>query len=226
MPSSPILSSSSSSSSSSSPSSSFPSSSSPSSSLSSPTSTTSTSTPARRKSRVSAEHTLTRVRENQRRHRARRRDYIHTLEVQLAETELHLEAARREIDGLRAEREGWRDKDGETTPTPPIDPALPPSTTPTLLTNPRTRSIPASTPSTGPECSTCATRPLPSPNESTTLCSQAYMLISQQNFRGIDPATIRLWLRQGYRRARRSGEGCTVENGVLMGVLDFISGEL
>ncbi|KAF2786199.1 hypothetical protein K505DRAFT_344009 [Melanomma pulvis-pyrius CBS 109.77] len=83
-----------------------------------------------------------------------------------------------------------------------------------------------STAAASPECTTCATRPAPSPTESTTLCSQAYMLISQQNFRQIDAATIRLWLWQGYRRAQRRGEGCRVENGVLLSVLDFISGEL
>ncbi|KAF2186383.1 hypothetical protein K469DRAFT_726386 [Zopfia rhizophila CBS 207.26] len=79
-------------------------------------------------------------------------------------------------------------------------------------------------PSTGPECTTCATRPAPGENESTTLCSQAYVLIQQQNFRGIDATTIRSWLYQGYRRAQSAGEGCSVENGALMSLLDFISG--
>ncbi|KAL5461623.1 hypothetical protein PMIN06_002120 [Paraphaeosphaeria minitans] len=75
-----------------------------------------------------------------------------------------------------------------------------------------------------PECTTCHTRPAPLPTESTTLCAQAYVLIAQQNFRGIDAGTIRLWLGQGYRRARREGEGCRVENGALFRLLDYISG--
>lgn len=74
------------------------------------------------------------------------------------------------------------------------------------------------------ECSECHTRPAPAPTESTTLCARAYVLIAQQNFRGIDAGTIRLWLYQGYRRARREGEGCRVENGALFRLLDYISG--
>ncbi|KAF2010582.1 hypothetical protein BU24DRAFT_427695 [Aaosphaeria arxii CBS 175.79] len=75
-----------------------------------------------------------------------------------------------------------------------------------------------------PECRSCKTRPAPAPTESTTLCSQAYVLIAQQNFRGIDAPTIRKWLFQGFRRARRKGEGCSIENTALMSLLDFISG--
>ncbi|KAI4669498.1 uncharacterized protein J4E79_001542 [Alternaria viburni] len=55
-----------------------------------------------RKSRVSAEHTLNRVRENQRRHRARQRDHVASLEQKLAETEKLLEEARAEIAALKA----------------------------------------------------------------------------------------------------------------------------
>ena len=286
--------------------------------LSSPSPTSSSCVPARGRSRVSAEHTLNRVRENQRRHRARRKDYIHTLEIKLAETEVLLEAARAEIAVLRAERELYespeigtgrtrcmskgtaqdlqdsrRREEVETgpeqpsisevlvpdqemdeglkisysvpvarfPPTAPLTPMIslslpllldaphdseclprPPTlatgpppcctdtpTSPSLDTNIdpylSTTSSPPPT-SESPECTTCATRPAPSPTESTTLCSQAYLLISQQNFRQIDAATIRDWLWQGYRSAVRRGEGCRVENGVLMSVLDFISGEM
>ncbi|KAF2848582.1 hypothetical protein T440DRAFT_470180 [Plenodomus tracheiphilus IPT5] len=75
-----------------------------------------------------------------------------------------------------------------------------------------------------PQCSTCKMRPAPAPSESTTLCAQAYVMISQQNFRNLDPETIRLWLAQGLRRAQREGEGCRVENGALLRLLDYISG--
>lgn len=57
-----------------------------------------------RKSRVSAEHTLNRVRENQRRHRARQKDHVATLEQKLAETELLLSEARAEIAKLKEEQ--------------------------------------------------------------------------------------------------------------------------
>ena len=59
--------------------------------------------------------------------------------------------------------------------------------------------------------------------ESTTLCSQAYILIAQQNFRGLNATTIKNWLDQGFRRAKEHDEGCRVENGLLFGLLDFIS---
>jgi hypothetical protein len=70
----------------------------------------------------------------------------------------------------------------------------------------------------------CKTRPPPDPSESTTLCAQAFVMIGQQNFRNLDPGTIRLWLALGLWRARREGEGCRVENGALLRLLDFISG--
>lgn len=263
---------------------------------SSPTSTTSTTptaSPPHKRPRVSAEHTLSRVRENQRRHRARRKDYIATLEQKLADTEAQLAAARAEVEALRRERAAWQcehngsgsGSDGggkqnpnpnsipradtagpsmesellalarlvDTLPAPPmgdvdvdmfagIFPAvemaiLPASTaveeqddTPLLTTGPPpccTDVAPAPSPlpaPPSPECAACHTRPAPLPTESTTLCAQAYVLIAQQNFRGIDAGTIRLWLWQGYRRARREGEGCRVENGALFRVLDYISG--
>ncbi|KAF2737665.1 hypothetical protein EJ04DRAFT_510106 [Polyplosphaeria fusca] len=284
--------------------------SSPSSQSSTPSSSpTSSAHPVPRRARVSAEHTLNRVRENQRRHRARRKDYIAQLEDQLKATETLLEQARAEIASLRAEREaGWgkvvfgcekdgheEGKDGEkgeeeeeeeeqmmsvvvpaTTPRQseqdawregvlgrmeaimglevlpldsaqmtallpsPVSVASSPSASaaPSLGLRPgpppccedervadegEDEAVPVPPPA-DPECSTCKTRPAPSPTESTTLCSQAYVLISQQNFRGIDAATIRMWLFQGYRRAQRAGEGCRVENGALFRLLDYISG--
>lgn len=75
-----------------------------------------------------------------------------------------------------------------------------------------------------PECTSCATRPPPSPSESTTLCAQAFVLIAQRNARNLDPALIRLWLSRGYRRAERAGEGCRVEDKTLQGLLEYISG--
>lgn len=248
---------------------------------SSPTSTTSASSStssSRKRTRVTAEHTLSRVRENQRRHRARRKDYIASLEQKLAETEAQLADARAEVDALRRERAAWHADNStaansgvqkqdarigtendmlaleklvdtlpatttvggvlafdilpDTTPLAvlPIGTAFEALDTPleVAATGPPpccTDSEPSPpTPANSPECSSCHTRPAPAPTESTTLCAQAYVLIAQQNFRGIDARTIRLWLYQGYRRARREGEGCRVENGALFRLLDYISG--
>ncbi|KAF3003127.1 hypothetical protein E8E13_008479 [Curvularia kusanoi] len=245
-------------------------------SASSPGSSSDQSLP-RRKQRVSAEHTLNRVRENQRRHRARQRDHVASLELQLAEAERQLAAARAEIEALKAERDTANafvcyditkhfervDSVVATTSTfasplelsesmaPPALAETSGSIEPTLIATSfqlRIPSIPTSGPPPccmdtlppaattgldlelepaalvdGPECSTCKTKPLPSPSESTTLCAQAFIMISQQNVRNLDPELIRLWLSQGYRRAVREGEGCRVENGTLKGLLEYIS---
>ncbi|KAF1352828.1 hypothetical protein EJ07DRAFT_168733 [Lizonia empirigonia] len=236
---------------------------------------------SRRKPRVSAEHTLNRVRENQRRHRARQRDHVASLELKLAETERQLADARAEIEALKAERDTANafacydiskhfnarqdrlDSGVATTllvasPLQPLsfgpltalpsssnamEPTLVATSFPLLLptslsvgpppcctdTIPTTLSSPSSltTISTippDPECSTCKTRPPPSPSESTTLCAQAFAMISQKNFRNLDPELIRLWLSRGYRRAMREGEGCRVEDGTLRELLEYISG--
>ncbi|KKZ66726.1 hypothetical protein EMCG_07557 [[Emmonsia] crescens] len=60
-------------------------------------------------------------------------------------------------------------------------------------------------------------------DESTTPCSQAFVFISQQNFKGIDASVIERWLSRGFRQARDPREGCRVENNLLFQLLDFIS---
>ncbi|CAG5164389.1 uncharacterized protein ALTATR162_LOCUS6646 [Alternaria atra] len=276
--------------------------------------TSDTAAPRSRRSRVSAEHTLNRVRENQRRHRARQRDHVASLEQKLAETEKLLSDARAEIVALKeaaaastnSQRQGQPANDeqvektargaryleGENTgmqqvpcPAPSsqqnslaltvqpggsIDPQLAypdvhipdlsflgdspfylplnTSLATSLLTipsqdlaiissnnttagpppccsdPPNSSSLPLPNSPNDLECSSCKTKPPPDPSESTTLCAQAFVMIGQQNFRNLDPDTIRLWLAQGLRRAQKEGEGCRVENGALMRLLDFISG--
>lgn len=235
----------------------------------------------RRKLRVSAEHTLNRVRENQRRHRARQKDYVASLELKLSGTEQQLAEARVEIEALKAERDtanalacydiskhferldsavaigpwGIPSIDspspnslltppiptGNIEPTPvttsfqllppPMQVAEPPpcctntiSTTPIPSEPLSTTVATATTRNVDPECSVCRMRPPPGLLESTTLCAQAFVMISQQNFRNLDPELIRMWLSRGYRRAAREGEGCRVENGTLKGLLEYISG--
>ncbi|KAF2822404.1 hypothetical protein CC86DRAFT_469777 [Ophiobolus disseminans] len=247
--------------------------------------------PSQRKPRVSAEHTLNRVRENQRRHRARQRDHVASLELKLAETEQLLAEARAEIATLKAHQEATNsvcrdrhlempedsvsfdsseenersNKHSELATT--IDNGPGPhfqylgnpdlsllgnaiDISPAFIIDINSLQLPSPVPTTGDvevfggpppccsdtdsvplldepvdlECSTCKTKPPPDPSESTTLCAQAFVLISQQNFRNLDPDTIRMWLAQGLRRAQREGEGCRVENGALMRLLDYMSG--
>jgi hypothetical protein len=208
----------------------------------SPTSPSNASTDAsvnasvpRRKQRVSAEHTLTRVRENQRRHRARQRDHVLSLELRLLETERALASAVLEISALKASLQtanalACYDLPSHMSrthsiqiPTPPVAALVGPppccsDTQQTATFTPDVLDV-----EQRPECETCKTRPPPSPAESTTLCAQAFVLIAQQNVRNLHPEVIRLWLSQGYRRAARAGEGCRVENGTLRGLLEYIS---
>ncbi|EWZ78564.1 hypothetical protein FOCG_18070 [Fusarium oxysporum f. sp. radicis-lycopersici 26381] len=60
------------------------------------------STPRPRTKRVSAQHTRERVRNNQRRHRARRKDYIATLEEKLGEAEQTILSLRDQVEALQA----------------------------------------------------------------------------------------------------------------------------
>lgn len=60
------------------------------------------SAPRRRTKRVSAQHTLERVRNNQRRHRARRKDHIVTLEQKLGEAEQTISTLRDQVEALQA----------------------------------------------------------------------------------------------------------------------------
>jgi hypothetical protein len=68
----------------------------------------------------------------------------------------------------------------------------------------------------------CDLQPVGS-NESTTRCQDAYSLIAQQNFKGLDAHAIHGWLEPGFRRAIIKGDGCRVGTGLLFALLDFIS---
>lgn len=59
--------------------------------------------------------------------------------------------------------------------------------------------------------------------ESTTLCRDAYILISQQNYRELDTHTIRRWLERGFRLGKEQDGGCRVSTVLLFSLLDFIT---
>lgn len=59
--------------------------------------------------------------------------------------------------------------------------------------------------------------------ESTTLCRDAYVVISQQNYRGLDMHTIRCWLERGFRQGKAQDGGCRVSTVLLFSLLDFIT---
>ncbi|KFY02506.1 hypothetical protein V490_00481 [Pseudogymnoascus sp. VKM F-3557] len=77
----------------------------------------------RRKSiRVTAQHTLERVRNNQRRHRARRRDYIETLEQKLSQAEQSIRTLRDQVKELQAKSSQCRNQDDQSVSGRPVRP--------------------------------------------------------------------------------------------------------
>lgn len=65
--------------------------------------------------------------------------------------------------------------------------------------------------------------PPPGPGESTTRCRDAYLIIIQQNHKGLNDSNIRGWLEPGFRGPMCEGDGCRIETGLLFALLDFIS---
>jgi hypothetical protein len=59
--------------------------------------------------------------------------------------------------------------------------------------------------------------------ESTTLCRVAYEIIDQHNMTGVESSEIEHCLRPGFRRATRGGEGCRVETKILYALIDRIN---
>ena len=60
-------------------------------------------------------------------------------------------------------------------------------------------------------------------NESTMLCAEAYLLIEQQNFKGVGHKDVATWLWTGFRKSLNPGEGCRVKTDLLFSLLAFIS---
>ncbi|KAF5131329.1 hypothetical protein E5D57_007684 [Metarhizium anisopliae] len=60
-------------------------------------------------------------------------------------------------------------------------------------------------------------------DESTMPCSEAYILIAQQNVKGVTQEDVATWLWNGFRRSLQPGEGCRVQTDILFSLLAFIS---
>jgi hypothetical protein len=60
-------------------------------------------------------------------------------------------------------------------------------------------------------------------DESTMLCAEAYLLIAQQNFKGVGQKDVATWLWNGFRKSLSPGEGCRVKTDLLYSLLAFIS---
>ena len=219
--------------------------------------------PKAKTNRVSAQHTRDRVRNNQRQHRARRRDYIATLEGKLEKAERTISRLKehiKDLEGTNGALSAAKDMDPTVagasdsiivgSPTDNTDMPVPvfgdlpelhtsPSiASPTLIPSPiftystpcflsettnYTYSLPnlqlpvltptfATDPTTNPSC-----------QESTILCSEAYILIAHQNHKHIPESTIAAYLWPSFRASTSPNEGCRVATSTLYALLSYIS---
>lgn len=192
-----------------------------------------------------ADHNAIRVRNNQRRHRARAKGHVEDLEKRLEETSARLEAALQTISHLAQEVEILRGRlpPSSAWPQSPLPTAalqnvshvevqrLDPTTVQEGLQQP-TNGFPnvpdtiVAPPTADPEANAdcgCDGLPPQAPGESTLPCSSAFRIIEQQNFSGVEVTTIRAWLGPGFRKALKPGEACRVETNRVYELLDHIT---
>lgn len=194
-----------------------------------------------------ADYNANRVRNNQRRHRARVKSHIQDLEKRLEDTTAQLESALSTVASLTAEletlRRGTLDTPAQSqalatgiasaTPIPvgcdqtagcsPSIDCPPPGGGDIANTDDQSPAL-----SQGPiggdtaDCD-CQGLPAPAPGESTVPCSSAFQIIEQSNYSGVEVTTIRAWLGPGFRRALKAGEPCRVESNRVYELLDHIT---
>jgi hypothetical protein len=265
------------------------------------------STTQQRTKRVSVQHTQERVRNNQRRHRARQKDHIASLERKLGEAELTISTLGNQVGALQAALKRLYRKtnppDKEECRVQSLDGASPPplhgivlqtndlapwsravlasgepfapdnqsrfkidmlsspgdetchalaatdaqvaSTSPGAIAQSHTAPTPccyrdSSTDSeptahaagretlflrqeTPPLIPASVLQPAWPCAESTIACSEAYLLIAQQNFKGMNQGDVTAWLCSGFRMSVQRGEGCRVQTDILFSLLAYIS---
>jgi hypothetical protein len=196
-------------------------------------------------------HTLARVRKNQQNHRARRREYIASLEQKVKSTQDLLSQAEAEIERLQAQLqkcscthvESREDcgvaaaTGGEIAP----DSLRKDAASTLILTingnNMRNAAVGSSINqsrnnlvfenqgSSGDCCEPPAYAHFPhaTAGESTTPCGEAFVLIDQQNSRALEFSMLYSWLYEGFRKPSKNGEDCRVENSRLLALMDYIS---
>lgn len=152
-------------------------------------------------------HQTLRNRDNQRRHRQRIKDHITNLETQLERTQNDLKSALDRVSQLEDQLATITSNKSQASKEAVLD---------GLKGTAKTKED---------EEDVCARLPPPPQDKSTTLCREAYIIIEQQNHRGIDEKALRSWLEPGFHGRIRPNEGCRVDNGILFELLDFISSE-
>lgn len=192
------------------------------------------------------DHEAVRQRENQRRHRERVKDYISELEskVECQQTQLlraneRIEELLREVEALK-KQSAYRDPSPcslpqSTRPTtfPPTDQGPAGGTTQTRRTRDTTLHPaddivpqcyrPGSCDPGATDVSDGEDLPAPGAGESTTGCRAAFRILEQQSMDPLDIGAVEQFLRPGYRRALRRGDGCRVDSHLFFGLLDKIT---
>ncbi|KAF5607991.1 hypothetical protein FPANT_620 [Fusarium pseudoanthophilum] len=187
----------------------------------------------------------TRVRDNQRRHRARVKARTESLEAQLNATQQDLQAARARIHELEsfitANRPLFVSKQGElpvglgasnsgcdeltftTLDERSGQQELGRNAVASFFEIECTDELSSTMFSTVQRHDKDDQLPPVAAGESTTLCRVAYEIIEQHNITGVESFEIETCLRPGFRRATRMGEGCRVETTILYALIDRIS---
>lgn len=189
-----------------------------------------------------ADHNQNRVRNNQRRHRARVKSRMEMLEAQLEQTNSKLQAALSTIVDLTAQVEALRSRQASMSvplqdPRPPVSDLQAQDTIqPPPKSDEFSRAFASTSGTSGPSADPaiatledavsdgncdCVGAPPPALGESTISCSSAFQIIEQQNFSGVEVTTIRAWLGPGFRL--KPGEACRVETNKLYEILDHIT---
>lgn len=181
-----------------------------------------------------------RVRNNQRRHRQRVKSHIATLEAKVKMLESELSMANGRIEDLTREVETHR----QASPSRPLQANLSTQSStvaPSVLRPTQSTLASTSVPSERSSKRLCCRRsdfedasdgadvsdrddlPAAEEGESTTNCETAYDILKQQSAGSLDPETAEQFLRPGYRRALRQGDGCRVQTQLVYGLLDHIT---
>ncbi|KAF5556398.1 hypothetical protein FNAPI_5748 [Fusarium napiforme] len=189
----------------------------------------------------------TRVRDNQRRHRARVKARTESLEAQLSATQQELQAAQARIHELESFMTANRpllvseqgelpvglgvsnsgsDSDGPTFTTRDErfgQQDLDKNEVASFLEIPSVDELAPTMFSMVQHYDKDNQLPPVAAGESTTLCRVAYEIIEQDNITGVESFEIENCLRSGFRRATRMGEGCRVETTILYALIDRIN---
>ncbi|KAK4244079.1 hypothetical protein C7999DRAFT_44203 [Corynascus novoguineensis] len=198
-------------------------------------------------------HEAARLRENQRRHRARVKGRIAELEAALSNTQTRLNEALQRIDALTAEVHRLHTlnldlpnsqqrkivssstvvsgsccsrRQGEVIATPQSNRAVKWNPAVQDIEPPTTKNVHDDGELAGNvenPNDDCPLLPAPGTGESTIPCREAYSIIKERSTPEFDLLAANEWLKPGFRRAIAPGMGCRVQTHILFAFVDHIT---